>query len=196
MQDRRSGPTGWILLAAGLLLGLGLGLLIFRGFPSREASLQGPGPNGVTQTPGVIPASWIGSPAPEFALLDLEGLTERLSQYRGDVVLLNFWATWCEPCRVEMPAIDKRYQSLKDKGFVVLGIDFDEPASEVRSFRDQVKVTFPLMLDPGGKVQAMYRVLGYPTSFFVDRQGIIRLMHIGIMDDSQVDQYLKQVGLE
>lgn len=128
--------------------------------------------------------------------MDLEGNSHSLSQYRGDVVLLNFWATWCEPCRVEMPALDKRFQALQEKGFVVLGIDFDEPAADVRAFRDQVNVTFPLLLDPGGKVQAAYRILGYPTSFFLDRQGIVRIVHIGIMDDSQIDQYLKQVGLE
>jgi peroxiredoxin len=181
---------------AGLLLGLGFGLLIFKGFPSRASASTAIGDASGTQTPGVVPASWLGSPAPGFELADLEGTQHRLSQYRGDVVLLNFWATWCEPCRVEMPAIDKRYRQLRDKGFVVLGVDFDEPAAEVRAFRDQVNVSFPLLLDPGGKVQSLYRILGYPTSFFVDREGIVRIMHIGIMDDSQMDQYLKQVGLE
>ncbi len=196
MPDRPLRSTGWFLLAAGLLLGLGLGLLIFKGFPSRGSESTGTsGPTGGL-TPGIVPATWIGSPAPDFELTDLDGKSHSLSQHRGEVVLLNFWATWCEPCRVEMPAIDKRFQALHDKGFVVLGVDFDEPAAEVRAFRDEVKVTFPLLLDPGGKVQALYRILGYPTSFFIDRQGVVRIMHIGIMDDSQIDQYLRQVGLE
>ncbi len=196
MADGPSRSTGWFLLAAGLLLGLGFGLLVFRGFPSRGSGSTVSGDAAGSHTPGIVPASWLGSLAPEFELTDLEGTQHRLSQYRGDVVLLNFWATWCEPCRVEMPAIDKKYQALRGKGFVVLGVDFDEPATEVRAFRDQVKVSFPLLLDPGGKVQGLYRILGYPTSFFVDREGIVRIMHIGIMDDSQMDQYLKRVGLE
>lgn len=196
MADRPSRSTGWFLLAAGVLLGLGFGLLIFKGFPSRGSEPANSGSPMGGPTTGIVPATWLGSPAPDFELTDLDGKQHSLSQYRGDVVLLNFWATWCEPCRVEMPAIDKRFQELHDKGFIVLGIDFDEPAADVRAFRDQVKVTFPLLLDPGGKVQALYRILGYPTSFFVDRQGVVRIVHIGIMDDSQIDQYLKQVGLE
>jgi len=196
MADRPSRSTGWFLVAAGVLLGLGLGLLIFKGFPSRGPEATNTSSPTGGQTTGIVPATWLGSAAPDFELTDPDGKQHSLSQYRGSVVLLNFWATWCEPCRVEMPAIDKRFQALRDKGFIVLGVDFDEPAADVRAFRDQVTVTFPLLLDPGGKVQEKYRILGYPTSFFIDRQGIVRIVHIGIMDDSQIDQYLKQVGLE
>ena len=109
--------------------------------------------------------------------------------------MLNFWATWCSPCREEMPALEARFQRYRDQGLVVLAIDFDEPLEEVRAFRDEFGLTFPVLMDPGAIIQQLYRVRGYPTSYFVDRSGTIQVQHIGVMSEDQLDEYLVQMGV-
>jgi thiol-disulfide isomerase/thioredoxin len=115
-----------------------------------------------------------------------------LVDLRGQVVLINFWATWCGPCKLEMPAIQARYN---DGGFAVLAVDFDEPADRVQAFVNDLDLSFSILLDPGGVVQELYRVRGYPTTFFVDADGIIRVLHIGEMSEEILDQYLAQMGV-
>jgi peroxiredoxin len=109
-------------------------------------------------------------PAPLFDTLDLRGKQQRLADYKGQVVLVNVWATWCEPCRNEMPKLDKLYQSRKASGFVVLGIS-DEPIETQRAFLTQVPVTYPLLTVSSG-VPAFYREIAkYPAIFLIDREG-------------------------
>lgn len=139
------------------------------------------------------PVPEVGAPAPDFTLQTPQGESVSLSDLRGQVVLINFWATWCAPCRVEMPAIQARYNR---GGFTVLAIDFDESADLVQAFVDELGLTFTVLLDPGGDVQNLYRVRGYPTSFFVDADGIIRVFHIGDMSESELDAYLVQLGVQ
>ncbi len=188
------------MLAAGLLVGLGLGTAIFFGFthesdgPSGERAASAAERAG-SQVAPYLPAPVEGSPAPDFELIDLEGNTQRLSDLRGSVVLLNFWATWCSPCEVEMPVLDAAYQRYRDQGLVVLAVNFDETEAEVRAFRDRMDLSFPVVLDPGGQVQQLYRVRGYPTSFLVDRDGVIQVEHIGIMSEDNVNAYLTDLGL-
>jgi peroxiredoxin len=136
-----------------------------------------------------------GALAPDFELTDLEGNQIRLSDLRGSPLLINFWATWCGPCRIEMPAIEARYQRYKDQGFRVLAVDFDEPADIVAEFRDELGLSFDILLDPGAKVQQLYRVRGYPSSYFVDRDGFITIVHIGLMTEGQLDDYLLTLEL-
>jgi cytochrome c biogenesis protein CcmG, thiol:disulfide interchange protein DsbE len=142
-----------------------------------------------------VPAPVVGAPAPAFDLETPEGERVRLADLRGKVVILNFWATWCGPCRLEMPDLEARAVADPDR-LATVGINFDETAAQVQAFRDEVGVTFPLVLDPGGKVQRAYRVLGYPTTFFVDEEGIIRIQHVGLMSASQIDAYLEEMGWE
>lgn len=112
-------------------------------------------------------------PAPMFETPDLAGRTQRLADYRGKVVLVNIWATWCEPCRNEMPALDKLYQSRKASGLVVVGLS-DESAETQRAFLSQVPVTYPLLTVTAG-VPAFYRDIGkYPATFLIDRKGMLR----------------------
>jgi len=99
------------------------------------------------------------------------------------------------PCRAEMPLLDAALEKYADAGLVILGIDADEPASLVADFRDEFGLTFPLLLDPGAEVQQLYRVRGYPTTFFVDREGIIRAQQVGIMSESQLERYLGLLGI-
>ncbi|HXJ37511.1 MAG TPA: TlpA disulfide reductase family protein [Candidatus Eisenbacteria bacterium] len=112
--------------------------------------------------------------APDFALPDLAGQAIRLSAYRGQVVLVNLWATWCPPCREEMPSMERLYQRLKDRGFVLLAVSQDEGDVEgVKKFAKEMKITFPVLVDPQGDVGRNYGVWGYPESFLLDRSGRI-----------------------
>jgi peroxiredoxin len=136
----------------------------------------------------------VDSPAPDFVLQTVDGEQIRLSDLRGKVVAVNFWATWCAPCRLEMPDLQVRADRFRDR-LVVLGVNFGETAEEVAAFREEIGVDFPLLLDPKADVQGLYRVLGYPTTFFIDEAGTIRFQHIGLMSGGQLDEYLQEMGL-
>ena len=133
--------------------------------------------------------------APDFSLQTTAGETVQLVELRGQPVLVNFWATWCGPCRIEMPAIQARYEMFEDDGLVVLAVNFDESRESVLAYGQELGLSFPLLLDPGGEVQRLYRNRSYPTSFFIDPDGIIQAHHIGVMTESQLDQNLAKVGL-
>jgi len=139
-----------------------------------------------------VPA--IGLPAPDFELNDVNGNKVRLSDLGGKVVLLNFWATWCLPCRSEMPVLDAFYLRERER-FVVMAINFDEPQEIVQDFISELELSFPVLLDPGGTVQDLYRVRGYPTSYLIDQSGIVQIQHIGLLTEGQLDKYLDKVGL-
>lgn len=175
-----------VLWAGFALVGLAVGLAFFN-VPERA-----PAGAGESLTPGV--AAFVGSLAPDFDLASLDGDRIRLSDQRGKVVVLNFWATWCSPCRVEMPDLQERAQRWPDR-LVVVGVDFDEPEVDVRAFRDELGLTFPLVLDPGAQVQELYRIVGYPTTVFIDEEGFIRIQHVGLMSPDQLDEYLSQMGI-
>jgi thiol-disulfide isomerase/thioredoxin len=118
-------------------------------------------------------------PAPTVALTDLEGRARALGDFRGQVVFLNFWATWCGPCRQEMPALEALYRAYRDRGFVVLGVNFKATTREVRAFWDDFRLSFPALLDTDAKVSEAFRVRGLPVSFMLDRQGRILWKAIG-----------------
>ena len=139
------------------------------------------------------PAPEVGALAPDFTLQTVKGDEISLSDLRGQVVLINFWATWCAPCRLEMPAIQARYNR---GGFAVLAVNFDEDPEKVQGFMEKLGLSFPALLDPGGEIQNLYRVRGYPTSFFIDEKGVIQIFHIGQMDEVELDEYLVQMGVQ
>jgi peroxiredoxin len=116
----------------------------------------------------------VGSPAPEFQLTNLSGATQSLEHYRGKVVLLNFWATWCQPCTKEMPAMQAAHTSLQDQGFVVLAINELEDIKKVREHIIEHQHTFDVLLDPDNQVANMYGVVGLPVSVFIDKSGHVR----------------------
>jgi peroxiredoxin len=180
-------------MVAGIVLGVVLGAVIFFGVPTQ--AVEPPAEVELQPAPVNEPGLLLGSQAPDFELSRAAGGSVRLSDFRGQVVLLNFWATWCLPCRSEMPLIQQTYDNLGGQGFVALGVDFDEPAEVVIAFSEELRIDFPLLLDPGGEVQRLYRVIGYPTSVILDREGRISAYHIGILAKSQLDDYLKQAGL-
>ena len=119
-----------------------------------------------------VPA--VGTPAEDFRLTDLEGKQQSLSQYRGKVVLVNFWATWCKPCTTEMPAMQATYDKLRDKGFVVLAINELEDDAKVREHIKQYGHTFPVLMDRDNKVANQFGVFGLPVSVFIDENGVVQ----------------------
>lgn len=125
-------------------------------------------------------------PAPDFLLPDLQGQSVRLSQLKGKVVLLNIWATWCAPCRQEMPTMEALYQRLKNQDFVMLAVSQDVDGQKtVLPYVQEGRFTFPVLLDVQGEVGKKYGVSGYPETFIIDRQGTIVHHHMGYNDWSQ-----------
>jgi cytochrome c biogenesis protein CcmG/thiol:disulfide interchange protein DsbE len=131
----------------------------------------------------------VGARAPEFTARSLEGDSLSLESLRGQVVLLNFWATWCAPCRREMPSMQRLYRELKSRGLEVVAVSVDAapggvealaaPGGKVREFVEEYGLTFRVLLDPNGKVEQRYRATGLPTTFLIGRDGRIRDKVIG-----------------
>ena len=181
----------WLPIVAGVIVGLGIGVVIFAILvnpKSPQASDQ------ILDTESAFGAS-VDMPAPDFELFDLSGQKTSIQDQQGQVVLLNFWATWCGPCRVEMPEFQDRFEQYDDQ-LSVLAVNFDEDEEAVASFVNELGLTFNILLDPGAKVQELYQVQFYPTSFIIDKEGIIRYQHVGILTASQLDGYLSEVGLK
>jgi cytochrome c biogenesis protein CcmG, thiol:disulfide interchange protein DsbE len=130
---------------------------------------------------GQIPAPQVGFLAPDFTLEDLEGNTYSLSDLRGRPILVNFWASWCPPCRAEMPAIQRTYQAYQEDGLLVLAVNAanQDSLAEASRFVEQHNLTFPILLDRDGSVSRLYEVRSLPTSFFFDREGKIRDVVVG-----------------
>jgi|GEM_PF-1982585 len=192
-QPRRGILLNWkILIALVALSTLGFTLAYASGMGDKEAVPLYEVP---AETQGLEVAPIKSSIAPDFKLQDLGGDEVQLSNFRGHPVLINLWATWCGPCRLEMPAIQDRFELSEEDGFVVLVVDFDKPVSEVKDFRDTLGLTFQILLDPGANVQKLYRNRTYPTSFFVDESGLIQVHHIGLMTDRQLDDNLAEIGV-
>lgn len=128
----------------------------------------------------------LGYRPPNFTLQDLQGRTVELGSFRGKVIFINFWATWCVPCRAEMPAMERLYQDFKDKDFVMLAISEDlEGRSVVVPFVEEFKFTFPILLDPDLIINDRYGVKGIPTTFLIDKTGTITHKMLGARDWTQ-----------
>ena len=117
--------------------------------------------------------------APDFELKDIDDNIHRLSDYRGKVVLVNFWATWCPPCRFELPSMEQLWQAIQKEGVIMLAINVGEDADTIFTFTSDYSVTFPLLLDRDSSVTKKYPVLGIPTSFILDPQGRIIYRAVG-----------------
>src|SRR5256884_8100570 len=150
-------------------------------------SLQARGPEWVIATIEPVgehpPPRPAGFPAPDFTLPTLSGVPIRLAELRGKVVLLNFWATWCVPCRTEMPILEALYQRYKDRGLEVLTVNLDmRSTAGVEAFMQEVGVTFRVGLDPSWSTAQAYRVLGLPTTYLIDRAGNVDVREVRARD--------------
>jgi peroxiredoxin len=150
-----------------LVAGIGIGLVVILAWFSRD-QLQ--------------PVE-VGSPAPEISTFDLQGAPRSLGDYRGQVLLLNIWATWCTPCKEEMPSMQRLYEEIQDDEFEVLAVSIDRPRSdhdptnplggELKAFADSLGLTFTILHDPEGEITTTYQAAGVPASFIVDQEGIL-----------------------
>lgn len=134
----------------------------------------------------------VGEPAPDFVLVDMEGNKHRLSEYKGQGVFLNFWATWCKPCEREMPYIENQYQQFKDQGVQVLAIDSGETDLVVNRFIDRKGLNFPVMIDDGA-VQATYGINPLPITFLIDKEGNVVRIHTGELTEETVRAFMEQI---
>ncbi|MCL5110374.1 MAG: TlpA family protein disulfide reductase [Chloroflexi bacterium] len=131
----------------------------------------------------------VGTAAPDLTVTTLDGSTVRLADLKGQVVLLNFWATTCPPCREEMPDLQAVYSEVRASGGTVLAVDQHEAADTVKRFVDEFQLTFPVGVDADGSLFARYGVQFIPTSFVVDKNGVVRFMKVGQMDRDTIRRY-------
>lgn len=137
-------------------------------------------------------AEAIQGAAPNFTLKSGSGKNIKLSELRGQVVMINFWASWCGPCRQEMPVLDQLYQRYKDLGFTVLGVNVDEHPEQAKSLLKDVPVTFPILFDSENSVSKLYNIKGMPTTVLVDRNGNMRHLYMGYLPGYEME-YLNHV---
>lgn len=184
----QSHPTqeanGWsyfqFSLAALLIVG-GLGMLVYLAIGT-----------GQSQTSGAPPAlAQQGEVAPDFSLPSLDGNDVHLSDYAGQVVLVNLWATWCPPCKAEMPMINAYYEAHREAGLTVLAINSEEDAATVRQFIQAHGYRFPVLLDLESAVSDLYQIRGLPTTFIIDREGRIQYVQTGEISAKQLDAAVK-----
>jgi peroxiredoxin len=135
----------------------------------------------VCTVPGIVSAQApaAGAAAPDFALKSADGGSVRLKEHRGEVVLLNFWASWCGPCRDEMPLLNRLYQRFRHAGFVVLGVNVDEEPGKAAQMAKRLGVTYPVLFDNEKQVSRLYDLRAMPSTVIVDRDGKVRYVHKG-----------------
>ena len=136
----------------------------------------------------------VGMQAEDFRLTDLAGKEQSLSQFRGKIVLVNFWATWCKPCTTEMPAMQIMYDKLRDKGFVVLAVNELEDDAKVREHIKQYGHTFPVLMDRDNKVANQFGVFGLPVSVFIDQEGRVQeYIKGGLLTEQKIDETVTRI---
>lgn len=194
-----------------VMVGIGIGLALGWTYLGTETPPRGSGRDSSTNvTAGAplfatLPSSRAtggdsepvpGFPAPDFALMQLGGGEVRLSDYRGRPVLINFWASWCPPCRIEMPELVKSYESHRDEGFVIFGVNLThlDTLPDVEAFVEEFHISFPVLLDERGLVaERLYRLRGLPMSVFVNRAGVVVRIHYGALSQGQLEEYVREI---
>lgn len=178
---RRALP--FVLLALGLALTAASAYFIL----SDESPLN---------VPTTVPVE-VNFPAPELTLSDTQGVSRSLSHYRGQVVLVNLWATWCPPCKEEMPALQAFYDKHERNGFVIIAVNDGDPAADVLQFVKDYGLTFPVWLDPTYiATEQAFKTLNLPSSFVIDREGTTRLMWVGGISRGMLEKHVTPLIME
>ena len=178
-------------VVAGVFIGTGVGVVMLASLGLISS------PDSIGEGGGFSPQvgrPQVGEIAPNFALDSLDGSRVELLNDSRYPILINFWATWCPPCVAEMATIQQFYND-SGRAFRVLAVNADEPAEDVQRFANEHGLSFDILLDPGGNVQELYRLRGYPTSFFLDGDGVIRKEHVGLLTEGKLREYLIEVGV-
>ena len=142
---------------------------------------------------GAPPTARLGSPAPDFTLPSIDSTPVRLSEFKGQPVFINFWATWCVPCREEMPLMQEVYDQYRDRGLVILAVNMEEDARTVRRWVEQGGFTFTFLLDGEGEQVKRYNVTAAPTSYFVGRDGVIRDLKLGALSRNDLQAKVEKL---
>jgi thiol-disulfide isomerase/thioredoxin len=172
-----------------LLLGLGLLLIVFALYYIRRDITP---PSDLPAVPAQVDYA-----APELVLTDLQGIPHALADYRGQVVLVNLWATWCPPCKEEMPTLQTYYKKYVKDGFVIIAINDGDPTPDVKQFVQDYQLTFPVWLDPTYiATEKAFKTLNLPSSFVIDREGTVRLMWVGGVSRGTLDQHVTPIIME
>jgi peroxiredoxin len=189
-QSEPLGVTVYLVLALLIILLAGVVLLQVLGDDGSPTStgITAAAANSGRASDSAGGAPRVGATAPDFSLLNLDGQPVSLSDFRGRLVLINFWATWCGPCEIEMPAIQAVYEKHQEEGFVVLAVAVDDSAKNVRRFINERGLTFQTLMDDGS-VSRAYRVFGLPASFFVGADGNIAAVHNGVLTEDEICDY-------
>jgi peroxiredoxin len=187
-----------ILLGGGFVLGMVIGALFFivprnQPVPFDQGGFWTLQPNSGEGLIGGGPI--IGQQAPDFTLKTLDGGQVTLSSFRGQPVLINFWASWCLPCRLETPELVRAYQTHQAEGLVILGVNqtVADSMPDIKAFVAEFKMPYPVLLDEAGTVTDLYRLRGLPTSVFINRKGVITQVHLGGMTHEMIEQYLGEI---
>lgn len=182
-------------LATGIVIALFIGILAWTTWLEADrAAVRGPVAGRMEQAAPTAGSK--NNPAPDFTLKTLDGDEMTLSALRGQPVLINFWASWCGPCRIEMPALVRAYEQHKAEGFVILAVNltFQDTLPAVKSFVQEFAMPFPVLLDETGAVaNDLYQLRGLPTTIFIDREGRVERVQIGVMTDKQVDAFVAEL---
>ena len=185
LRRRFNSSLAWLVL--GLLAIVLLGLLAAQGCASSAQNVRN---DQNAEQGGLPPAPKVGRMAPDFILLDLDGNAVALSDFRGRAVFINFWATWCPPCRVEMPDIEAIHQGYKNKDVMVIGVDILEAENVVRQYVQQGGFSWTFVIDTTGEVADNYGIIAIPTSFFLDKEGVIRAVDVGAIAERAMESQL------
>jgi peroxiredoxin len=185
-KDVGSGSAEAATAAAGITSGITSGAA--SGGASGAAASQ---PDTAGLSTGIVEPgrASLGEPAPDFTLEAPDGSTVKLSDFAGRPVILNFWATWCAPCQIEMPYLQAAHTEHADKGLVVLGVNVGEQTSVVQPYLEERSLTFPVALDLNSRVSDLYRVFSFPTTYLIDRDGRVINIRRGVFaDQADIDQ--------
>ena len=169
-----------------VLLGLGLILIAVSGYYILEGT-------SAQDELSTVPVR-VDFPAPELTLSDLNGEIRSLTDYRGQVVLVNLWATWCPPCKEEMPTLQAFHNKYNDDGFAVIAVNDGDPTPDVVQFAQDYQLTFPVWLDPTYiATEDAFKTLNLPSSFVIDRDGIVRLQWVGEINTKMLEKYVTPI---
>lgn len=168
-----------------------LGVVVFvAGIVAAFFMLQLPSQTDLQPDTGALVPVKVDYPAPELSAQSVYGNSESLNDYRGKVVLVNFWATWCPPCKDEMPMLVDFYNAHVDEGFVLVSINVRESGREIADFVRRYKMTFPVWLDPNGDALSAFKNQVLPSSYAIDRMGVMRFIWAGAIDQETLEEYI------